>query len=305
MGAAFLITLREGLEAALIVAIVMAYLRQLGRREQFGVVAGGAIAGAAMALAVGVGVYLTIGELEGSAEGYMEAVIALAAAGVLTWMIFWMRNQARSIGGHLRGEVDRALATGAVLGLASITFIGVLREGIETALFMLAVVFDSGVVSSSVGGFAGLSVAFALGYAIYRGGQYVNLRMFFQVTGGLVIIFAAGLFGKGIFQLQVLGVFESYHFPVWDLTATPLLGKGQVAAFLRGIFGWSARPSIEQVVIWIAFIGTAGWFFYYGRLPASVSARLDQWLNALARPFMPLVSRTMVTESEDIAAQDR
>jgi high-affinity iron transporter len=305
MGAAFLITLREGLEAALIVAIVMAYLRQLGQQKQFGVVAGGAIAGGAVALGVGIGVYLTVGELEGRAEGYVEAVIALVAAGVLTWMIFWMRGQARSIGGQLRGEVDRALATGAVFGLASITFIGVLREGIETALFMLAVVFDSGVVSSSIGGFSGLAVALALGYAIYRGGQHINLRLFFQITGGLVIIFAAGLLGKGIFQLQVLGVFESYHFPVWDLTETPLLGTGQVAAFLRGLFGWSSRPSIEQVVIWIAFIGTAGWFFYHGRLPASVSARLDQWLSVIARPFTPLGSRTMVTGTEDIAAQDR
>jgi high-affinity iron transporter len=216
-----------------------------------------------------------------------------------------MRGQARSIGGHLRGDVDRALATGAVLGLASITFIGVLREGIETALFMLAVVFDSGVASTSVGGFAGLGVALALGYAIYRGGHYINLRMFFQITGGLVIVLAAGLLGKGIFQLQVLGVFESYHFPVWDLTEAPLLGKGQVAAFLRGLFGWSARPSIEQVVVWAAFIGTAGWFFYLGRLPASVSARLDQWLNAIARPFTQLGGRTMVTETEDIAGQDR
>lgn len=305
MGAAFLITLREGLEAALIVAIVMAYLRQLGRRDQFGIVAGGAMAGGVIALAVGISIYLTAGELAGRAEGYMEAIIALLAAGVLTWMIFWMRGQARSIGGQLRGEVDRALATGAVFGLAAITFIGVLREGIETALFMLAVVFDSGVVSSSIGGFAGLTVAMVLGYAIYRGGQHINLRAFFQITGGLIILFAAGLLGKGVFQLQVLGVFESYHFPVWDLTQNPLLGTGQVAAFLRGLFGWSSRPSIEQLVVWIAFMGTAGWFFYHGRLPASVSARLDQWLSAVARLLTPLGNRAMVTETEDVTAQDR
>jgi high-affinity iron transporter len=305
MGAAFLITLREGLEAALIVAIVMAYLRQLGRQDQFGWVGAGALGGVAIALATGIGVYLTIGELEGRAEGYMEAIIALVAAGVLTWMVFWMRSQARSIGGQLRGEVDRALATGAVFGLASITFIGVLREGIETVLFMLAVVFDSGVASSSIGGFAGLAAATTLGYAIYRGGQHVNLRVFFQVTAGLIILFAAGLAGKGVFQLQALGVFESARWPVWDLTGNPLLDRGQFASFMRGLFGWSSQPSIEQLIVWVSYVLTASWFFYFGRLPASVSLRLERWLNAATRPLAGFFGRPPVTGVEEASAGER
>src|SRR3990170_3823305 len=148
MGAAFLITLREGLEAALIVAIVMAYLRQLGRADRFGWVAAGTLGGVAVALAVGVSVYLAVGELEGRAEQFTEGITALAAVGVLTWMVFWMRRQARTIGAELRGRVDRALAGGAVLGLVSIVFIGVTREGIETSLFLLTVLFDSGAAST-------------------------------------------------------------------------------------------------------------------------------------------------------------
>ena len=276
MGAAFLITLREGLEAALIVAIVMAYLRQLGRADQFRWVAAGALAGVVVALGAGTGVYLAVGELEGRAEEFTEGIIALVAVGVLTWMVFWMRRQARTIGAELRERVDRALATGAVLGLAAIAFVGVVREGLETALFLMAVLFDSGAGSTAVGAFAGLAVAIVLGYGIYQGGQRINLRLFFQVTGGLIIIVAAGLFGKGVHELQEAGAFSTLFSPVWDVEANPIIGHGQFAAFLKGLFGWSPEPSIEQVLVWLFYITTACWFFYLdGRLPFGLTTRLS------------------------------
>ena len=276
MGAAFLITLREGLEAALIVAIVMAYLRQLGRADQFRWVAAGALAGVGVSLAAGAGVYLAIGELEGKAEEFTEGIIALVAVGVLTWMIFWMRRQARTVGAELRGRVDRALATGAVLGLVSIVFIGVVREGLETALFLLAVILDSGAVSTAVGAFAGLALAIALGYGLYRGGQQINLRLFFQVTGGLIIVVAAGLFGKGVHELQEVGVFDTLLSPVWDVESNPIVGHGQFAAFLKGLLGWSPEPSVEQVVVWVSYVTIACWFFYLdGRLPFGLSLRTN------------------------------
>jgi len=304
MGAAFLITLREGLEAALIVAIVMAYLRTLGRTDRFLWVALGALGGAAIAIAVGVGVYIAIGELEGRAEALTEASIGLTAVAVLTWMIFWMRRQARTLGAELRGNVDHALASGTMLGLASITFLGVLREGIETSLFLLAVIFDAGAGDTAIGGFAGLAGAFAIGYAFYRGGQLVNLRLFFQLTGGLVILFASGLFGKAVFQLQAVGVFDSYYFPVWDLTGNAVLGTGQFAAFMRGLFGWSAQPSIEQIAVWAGFVGVAGWFFYFGQLPESVSLRLNRWTAAIARSATAAMGRPLTTEADVTTQQD-
>jgi high-affinity iron transporter len=304
MGAAFLITLREGLEAALIVAIVMAYLRQVGRTDRFGFVLGGALAGTAVAVGVGAGVYVAVGELEGRAEQLTEAFIGLAAVGVLTWMVFWMRRQSRTLGGELRGRVDHALAAGAVLGLASITFIGVLREGIETSLFLLAVVFDAGAASTAIGGFAGLAGALAIGYAFYQGGQRVNLRLFFQITGGLVILFAAGLFGKAVLQLQAVGMFNSYYFPVWDLTGSAVLGHGQFAAFMKGLFGWTARPSIEQIVVWAAYFGTACWFFYFGTLPEAVNSRLSRWWTAAARLLPAFGGERLAAEVEAPAQQD-
>lgn len=302
MGAAFLITVREGLEAALIVAIVMTYLRQLGRSDQFAWVMAGALAGVAVAIAAGVGIYLAIGELEGDAEAYTEAIIALIAAGVLTWMVFWMRRQARTLGAELRHHVDHALATGAVVGLASIAFVGVVREGLETALFLLAVVFDNNAASTAIGGFAGVAVAVALGYGIYKGGQRINLRLFFQITGGLIIIVAAGLLGKGLFQLQAVGAFDSYYWPVWDLTGNPVLGHGQFAAFMRGLFGWSAEPSIEQIIVWVAYVSVAGWFFYFGEVPPSVSARISRWTAILSRALP--TSHALATEAEVTSPPD-
>ena len=273
MGAAFLITLREGLEAALIVAIVMAYLRQLGRTDQFRWVALGTLAGAAVSLVAGTGVYIAIGELEGRAEQLTEGIIALAAVGVLTWMIFWMRRQARTVGAELRGQVDRALASGAVLGLALAVFVGVLREGIETALFLLAVIFDSGAVSTATGAFAGLAVAIALGVAIYQGGRQINLRLFFQITGGLIIIVAAGLFGKGVHELQEAGAIDTFLSPVWNVEGSAVFGHGHVADFLKGLFGWSPEPSIEHVAVWALYLISATWFFYFdGRVPFRLRA---------------------------------
>jgi high-affinity iron transporter len=270
MGAAFLITLREGLEAALIVTIVLAYLRQLGRADQFGWVAAGALAGLAVSLGVGTGLYLAIGELEGRGEQVAEGVIALVAVGVLTWMIFWMRSQARTIGAELRGRVDRALATGAVFGLASIAFVGVLREGVETSLFLMAVLFDVGAGSTAIGAFGGLALAVALGYVIYRGGQRINLRLFFQLTGGLIILVAAGLFSRGVAWLQEAGVFKTYLWPLWNVQDNAVIGRGVFAEFLNGLFGWNPRPSVEEFVAWVAYFGVAGWLFYFG-VPAFAS----------------------------------
>ena len=268
MGAAFLITLREGLEAALIVSIVMAYLRHLGRADQFAWVAAGALAGVAASIIVGASVYLAVGELEGRAEELTEGIIALVAVGVLTWMIFWMREQARTVGGALRSRVDRALASGAVLGLSMIVFLGVVREGLETALFLLAVIFDSGAFNTAVGAFAGSAVAIILGYGMYRGSQRIDLRLFFQITGGTIIIVAAGLLGKGVHELQEAGVIGTLLERVWTVDGNPVFGHGQFAAFLKGLFGWSPHPSIEQLTAWALYLSTATWFFYFGgRLP--------------------------------------
>src|SRR5919106_2422797 len=199
--------LREGLDAALIVAIVLAYLRTLGRREQFKTVWAGAAAGVLVALAAGVAIFSAVGGLEGETEEIVEGVIAFTAAGVLTWMIFWMARQARSIKGNLHSKVDAALAARSTTALALIAFIAILREGLESALFLLSATVgtdSNGAVFA--GGLIGLVAAAAVGYLVYLGSRRVNLRAFFRITGILVLLFAAGLLAKGIHEFQEVGL---------------------------------------------------------------------------------------------------
>ena len=138
----------------------------------------------------------------------------------------------------------------------------------------------SSAASTAIGAFAGLAAASALGYFIYQGSQQINLRLFFQVTGGLVIIVAAGLVSKGVHELQEAGVFGSLYTPVWDVTSNAVVGQGTFAAFLKGFVGWSAHPSIEQLLAWVVYVAVVGWAFYFaGRLPSlpsSDSSRPEQ-----------------------------
>ncbi|MCH8901884.1 MAG: FTR1 family protein, partial [Chloroflexi bacterium] len=234
------------------------------------------LTGVFVSLVAGSAVYVAVGELEGKAEQLTEGIIALVAVAVLTWMIFWIRRQARSIGGELRGQVDQALAGGTVFGLATIVFVGVVREGLETALFLLAVIFDSGAASTAIGAFAGLALAIVLGYGLYRGGQQINVRLFFQVTGGLIIIVAAGLLSKGVHELQEAGVIGTFQEHVWNISGNPVFGHGTLFDFLKGLFGWSAAPSVEQVAVWALYLIAASWIFYLdGRLPFGLSQRLS------------------------------
>jgi high-affinity iron transporter len=263
VGSSFLILLREGLEAALIVAIVLAYLKILKREDEFRTVWLGTAAGIGIALVAGILVFSLVGELEGKAEEITEGIIALTAAGVLTWMIFWMGKQARHIKGSLRAKVDAALESGTGRALAAIAFVAILREGLETVLFLLSTsVGDESSVARFTGGLIGLAAAAGLGYLVYRGSRKVNLRVFFRVTGVLIILFAAGLVAKGIHEFQEAGYIPTAQEHVYDVTSITALNPDEstTGEFLKGLFGWSADPSIEMLLGYFLFlipIGTA------------------------------------------------
>ena len=205
MGAA-VVTLREGFEASLIVGIVLAFLNRTGRRDAFWPVWIGALAAAAISIAVGVTLYLIGTEFEGRAEAIWEGSIMVAAAGMLTWMVFWMRGQARTIRRHLESQVERAVKVGSAFGLAAVAFVGVLREGLETALFLLGTLENSNAGVSLVGGLLGLVAAFALGYLFYKGSNRLDLRRFFTVTSLLLLAFAAWLLFGGVHELAEGGL---------------------------------------------------------------------------------------------------
>jgi len=284
MGSAFLILLREGLEAILIVVIVLAYLKQLGREDAFRAVWWG-IAGAVGVSAVAAwAANRFLGGFEGELRLILFGSVFLAATGVLTYMVFWMARQARHIKGQLQRQVDQALEVGTFLAMASVVFFGVLREGLETALFMLAVVRGVAPWQWGVGGLLGLAVAAAIGYSIYQGGRRVNLRGFFQVTGFLILLLAAGLLAKGITYLQVAGVIPTfridaigYSYPLWDLRHIPLLNPQETvfAQFLSGFFGWDPVPSLLEVAAYFVYLVLGSWLYFraIGGTPATRAAQ--------------------------------
>jgi high-affinity iron transporter len=256
MGESFLIILREGFEAALIVAIVLAYMRSIGRLDLAKNVWFGVFSAAACALVLGIILNTVVDGLEGQARMRTFAAIAAAAAVVLTWMVFWMRKQSRSIKGELQHAIDAALGAGNVArALFFVAFFAVLREGLETALFLIAAATGTGTGDILVGGALGLLGACALGLLVYQGGRRVPLAQFFKITGYLIIVFAAGLASKAVMFLQASGDIGTVNNAAYNLTGVHWLTQdSQVGKFLAGIFGWDPRPSVEQVVIWLLVV---------------------------------------------------
>jgi high-affinity iron transporter len=264
-----LIMLREGFEAGLIVAILLAYLRKLDRRDAFRSIWMGAGAAAGVAAGVGAVLFLTIGELTGDARKLTFAIIMGIAAVVITWMVFWMRKQARAIKGDLEARVDLALAsgTGALVGVA---FVAVLREGIETALFFIAAAGQASNAEAFIGGAIGLLAAVVLSYSVYAGARWLNMRQFFAVSGALLLLIAAGLAARSLSEFQVVGAIPTFWFPVFDVSSVDALSTtSTLGQMLRGLFGWDPAPSIEEILIWVAYVGVIGTLYFRGLRPAA------------------------------------
>jgi high-affinity iron transporter len=251
-----LIMVREGFEAALIVALVFAYLRKLDRLDMARTTWFGVGAAAAVSVAVGVGLHATVGGLTGVARLRSFAAISLLAAGVLTWMVFWMRRQSRAIKGDLERRVDVALqAAHASSALAMVAFLAVLREGIEAALFLVAAATDGDGADVITGALLGIVIAAVLGGVVYAGGRRLPMRAFFQVTGMVVIVFAAGLLARSVLFLQSSGDLGSLNDAVYDLTRYRWLTQSsEVGKFLAAMLGWDPRPSVEQLVVWGTYV---------------------------------------------------
>jgi high-affinity iron transporter len=272
MAESFLIALREGFEAALIVAIVLAFVRRHAP-ERARAVWAGTVAALLVSAAVGLVLHVTVDGLEGLARLRTFAAICLAAAALLTWMIFWMRGHARSLKGSLEGRAGHAIAAGSATTLALVAFSAVLREGLETALFLLSTTATSGGGQVVAGTILGLAVATGLGALVYLGSHRLNMRRFFQVTGVLVVIFAAGLLAKAVLFLQSAGDLGTVDNAVYDLTGHAWLTiDTQSGRFLAGIFGWDPRPSFEQVVVWIDYVVPALFLFFKAPKPSTAAS---------------------------------
>jgi high-affinity iron transporter len=258
--------LREGVEAALIVSIILAYLAKTGNRRHFGKVYAGTIAAVVVSLAAGTGLFLTIGGFEEPYEQIFEAITMLVAAGVVTWMLFWMRRQAMSVKNELQASVDRALTEGGAIGLAVLAFTAVIREGLETALFLVgqATSAEGAATSVLLGAIAGLGLSVVIGIGFYRGARVVNLRSFFRWTGIALIFIAAGLLSRAVHELVEIGAIAIGTQAVFDLSAilphAAIDGApGGIALlagqFLRALFGYTSQPELITFVTWISYVG--------------------------------------------------
>ncbi|MCH7997964.1 MAG: FTR1 family protein [Chloroflexi bacterium] len=283
MGGSFLITLREGLEAGLIVAIILAYLKSTNQRRHFRTVLLAALAAVAISLVVGAAIFAIAGEFEGRGAEAFEGLAMLAAVGVLSWMIVWMKRQSAGIKKSLEHEMAQAIGMGSVFALALIPFSAILREGLETAVFLFAATRTSTPLESTIGATAGIVVAVGLSWGIYSGGYRLNLRVFFNVTGTLLIFFAAGLLIHGIHELQEAALLPISIEHVWDINNIVNDGSG-VGLWLKALLGYNGNPSLLEVIAYPTYLVLASWYFIAMRpaspsvapTPAAAQARLAE-----------------------------
>jgi high-affinity iron transporter len=270
---AFVTLLREGFEATLLIAIVLAYLVKIGRREDFRQVWYGVGAAVAVSLIVAAALFLTAGGLEGTAEYVFEGTAMWVAVGFLTYMVLWMRRESRTVAQGIRRGVDSAVETGSRLALMSLVFVMVVREGIETGLFIFGISRTSTPLQVALGSALGIAAAVALGYAVYVGGKRINLGAFFKVTGVVLILVAAGLLAHGVAEFQEAGLLPEL-LPLWDVSGTPIVGEeGLVSELLTAFFGWDPEANLLEFVAWGAYLLAVGYAFLRPHpLPERVAA---------------------------------
>ncbi|WP_030271144.1 iron uptake transporter permease EfeU [Micromonospora globosa] len=256
MFATYLIGLREGLEATLVVSILVAFLVKSQRRDRLPQVWAGV--GLALALSVGFGslIQYTSTSLLRTSESreLFEAVTSVAAVVFVTWMIFWMRRAARTIAGELRGKLTDALAVGS-LAVAGMAFLAVIREGLETALIFYAAA-ESAAGGTGPGSLlalaGGIATAVVIGFLLYRSAVRINLSRFFTWTGALLILVAAGILKYGVHDFQEAGVLPGLNDLAFDISGT--LDPGSwYGALLAGMFNVTAAPTVLELVAWVAY----------------------------------------------------
>jgi high-affinity iron transporter len=249
----FIIALREGLEAALIVGILVAYVVRTDRRYLLKPLWTGVAVALVLSLGLGAILSFTSAELSDRGEELFAGVTSFAAVGLVTWMVFWMKRTARTLRNELHGKVDQAL-TGGPISLALVAFFAVAREGLETALFVYTNFKTVGAISTATLGLVlGLALAVGLGYLIYNRSVKINLSKFFTVTGVALIIVAAGVLSYGVHEFQELGWLPGADDFIWDVT--PWIAKESIlASLLSGTVGFDTTTSWVQILAWGAYL---------------------------------------------------
>jgi high-affinity iron transporter len=252
--------LREGVEAALILAIICAYLAKTGNQRYFPNVFVGAGLALGLSAVIGIVLFATVGSFDEPYEQLFEGLTMILAASVVTWMLFWMRRQAASVRGELHAAVDRALDNGSVTALVVLAFIAVIREGIETSLFLTgqaaAAASDGGAGAVLLGAIIGLAIAGLIGIGFYKGSRRINLATFFRWTGVALVFIAAGLLSHAVHEFIEIGLINVGTQTLFDVSAIlPHEGDGSVIGqMLRALFGYTSTPEVATFVVWLTYI---------------------------------------------------
>lgn len=261
----YLIGLREGLEAALVVGILIAYLVKIGRRDSLVHVWIGVGAAVAISLGFGAALTFTSNSLSFRAQELFGGIMSIIAVGFVTWMVFWMRRTARFMKTELHARIDAALTMGTA-ALVATAFIAVAREGLETALFLWANAQATGSDAQPlIGAVLGLATAVILGYLIYRRAVAIDLAKFFTWTGAALIVVAAGVLAYAIHDLWEAGVITIGTATAWDITSW-YSASSWYGAVLKGIFNFSPNPLVIEVIVWWAYLVPTMYFFGRGLL---------------------------------------
>lgn len=255
--------LREGVEAALIVCIILAYLARTGNGRFAGPIWVGVGAAVLASLTIGIALFVTVGGLPEPYEQVFEGVTLVVAAGVVTWMLFWMRRQAGTVRGELQAAVARVLDRGGVVGLALLAFTAVIREGLETSIFLVGQVQAAanagggadggGPLAVLLGALVGLAAATALGYGFYRGSRRIDLPRFFRWTGIALVFIAAGLLAGAIHEFIEIGAIGIGTATAYDLSGV-LSDTSGVGAFLRALVGYRSSPELLTLAVHLAYL---------------------------------------------------
>lgn len=269
----FLIMLREGIEAALIVGIVAGFLKKGGHGNLMPAVWVGVLLAVALSLFVGAGLQLFAAEFPQKQQELFEGVVGLIAVIMITSMVFWMRKAARSIKGQLHASVDHALARshGQAWALIGMVFLAVAREGLESVFFLLAIFEQSADWQAPVGALAGIALSVAVGYGLYTGSVRLDLRRFFKLTGIFLLFVAAGLLAGAVRKFHEAGIWNQLQQVVFDFSDTLPLDS-PLGALLSGLLGYQEAPVLGEVIVYFGFLFISLFIFLQSQPQASAPA---------------------------------
>jgi high-affinity iron transporter len=273
MGGTFVVTLREGFEAALILGIVYTYLQKIGAERQYHYVTRGGLLGVLASIALGVLVTVLSGPLLDLGPDVIGLAVIFIAVVVLTWHGYWMQQHARAVKGEVQRRIDEAQATHRLWIVGVLAFTGVFREGAETVLFLWGLMTQATTTSgwaSALGAVLGLAMAATLGWGIFRSGRHISLQRFFAITSVFLLFLAAGMFSTGVGRLEAMGFLPQTPI-VWD-TSPILDDHGFVGGFLNGLVGYRSRPSVLEVGSYLLYLAVAGMLLFRSGPPRAQSS---------------------------------